>query len=273
MEELSIVVSIIAILVSISSFQWNKAKHNLNQLQENAKKFCDSLQDFIGLGTEHNLISYKYEIENICFIENNEKKDIEYNNLQIEISRRKDNCQKKYVKLMESLDFFEIRNELDNNELVKWLNLTLNNYYQRLNQFYGDLFDISFIVRGAERGLLPLEKIKFVDLYFSNIRNLLDYNAVFSVLKRDISGYLAKLSLADVGLFGNTKSALKKIEKNIMHLIKEFGFDKAINEKDYSKIKKHCLDFGEQYDEFIEEEKTDFLKFLSVVKDIKKRNK
>ena len=63
MEVTTIAISIIALLVSISSFQWNKAKHNLNQLQDNAKKFCDNLQEFIGLGTEHYLTLYKYEIE------------------------------------------------------------------------------------------------------------------------------------------------------------------------------------------------------------------
>ncbi len=273
MEVLSIIVSIIAIFVSISSFQWNKSKHNLNQLQNNAKKFCDSLQDFIELGTEYHLSSYKFEVENIYHITNLEQKNTEYNDLQIQFSKRRDCCQNKYKILMESLDFFEFQNALEKNEFLIWVNKTLNNYYIKLHNFYGDLFEINFIASVAEKGLITEKEKEFLNLFFKNIRDLLDYNIAFSVLKRDISGYFAKLSLSDVGLFGNTKSALKKIEYELLRVVKEYGFDEAINKKDYSKIKKHCLDFGEQYDEFVEEEKAEFLKFLSVVKDIKKHNK
>lgn len=273
MEELSIIASIIAILVSISSFQWNKAKHNLNQLQENAKKFCDSLQDFIEIGTEYHLSSYKFEVENIYHITDWEQKNKEYNNLQIQFLKRRDVCQNKYKILIESLDFFEFQNGAEKNEFLIWLNKTLNDYYNKLHNFDGDLFEINYIARAAEKGLLTEDRKEFLNLFFNNIRDLLDYNTAFSVLKRDIYGYFAKLSLLDVGLFGNTKSALKKIEIDLLRLIKEYGFDEAIYKKDYSKIKKHCLDFGEQYDEFVEEEKTDFFKFLTVVKDDKIQKK
>lgn len=266
MEVITIAISIIALLVSISSFQWNKAKHNLNQLQDNAKKFCDSLEEFVALGTEHQLTLFKFEIENLYIIESKEKKNIAYNNLQVVFSERKDNCQKKHKALIENLCFFDFRGLFNDNELVKWFNLTINDYFLKLNRFYGDLFDINHIVRAAQKGLQTKERKDFIDSFFSNIRDLLDYGVAFNVLKRDISGYFAQLSLADVGLFGNTQKALAKIEKAIMKFIKEFGFEDAIKQKDYTKIKKHCLDFGEGYDEFVEEERSDFFKFINAIK-------
>ncbi|MBQ8426547.1 MAG: hypothetical protein IJX16_02170, partial [Clostridia bacterium] len=122
----------------------------------------------------------------------------------------------------------------------------------------------------AEKGLLTKENQQFVDNFYNNIRDLLDYQAMFSVLKTDISGYFSKLSLVDVGLFGKTKGALIKIENDLMRIIIEFGFENAITKKDYVKIRKQCLDFGEQFDEFVKEEKSDFIKFLSAVKYMKK---
>lgn len=271
MEGLTIAISIIALMVSISSFQWNKAQHNLKQLQDNAKKFCDSLEEFVALGTEHQLTLFKFEIENLYIIENKEKKNLAYNNLQVAFSERKDNCQKKHKALIESLHFFQLQGSLNDNELLKWLNLTLNDYFLKLTRFYGDLYDVNFIVRAAEKGLLAKERNEFINSFFDNMRDLLDYNVAFTVLKRDVAGYFARLSLADVGLFGNTQKALAKIENVLMRGIKEFGYDEAIKEKDYTKIKKHCLDFGEGSDEFVEEEKADFFKFLDAVKHVKAR--
>ena len=63
MEIVTILISISALIISIASYKWNKAKHNLNQLQENGKKLCDSLQDFLDMGTEYYLATYKYELE------------------------------------------------------------------------------------------------------------------------------------------------------------------------------------------------------------------
>ncbi len=266
MDWWSIAISIGALIVSISSFQWNKAQHNLNQLQLNANKFCDCLEEFVALGTEHHLTLFKFEIENLYIIENKEKKNLAYNNLQVLFSERKENCQKKHKALLESLHFFQLQGSLNDNELLKWLNSTLNDYFLKLNRFYGDLCDVNFIVRASEKGLLTKERKDFINSFFDNMRDLLDYCVAFTVLKRDIAGYFAKLSLADVGLFGNTQKALTKIEKVLMRGIKEFGFEEAIKEKDYTKIKKHCLDFGDGYDEFVKEERTDFFKFLNAVK-------
>lgn len=271
MEGLTIAISIIALMVSISSFQWNKAKHNLNQLQLNANKFCDSLQEFVELGTEHNLTLFKFEIENLYIIEDKEKKNLAYNNLQVAFSERRDNCQKKYKQLIENLCFFELHGLFNDNELMKWLNSTLNDYFLKLNRFCGDLYDVNETARAAHKGLLTKERKDFINSFFDNMRDLLDYWGAFTVLKRDIGGYFAKLSLVDVGLFGNTQKALTKIENAIMEFIKESGYDEAIKEKDYTKIKGHCLDFGESSDEFVEEEKADFFKFLDAVKHVKAR--
>ncbi len=269
MDWWSIAISIGALIVSISSFQWNKAQHNLNQLQKNAQKFCDSLQEFVALGTEHHLTSFKFEIENICLIRDKEKKDLEHNNLQMLFSERKDTCQQRHKELIESLHFFQLQGLLNDNELLKWLNSTLNDYFLKLNRFYGDLCDVNFIVRASEKGLLTKERKDFINSFFDNIRDLLDYGVAFTVLKRDIAGYFARLSLADVGLFGNTQKALTKIEKVLMKGIKEYGFEEAMKKKDYTAIRKHCLDFGDGYDKFIEEERTDFFKFLNAVKYVK----
>lgn len=267
MEIIGIIISIIALGLSVTSFQWNKAKHNLNQLQDNAKKFCDNLQEFIGLGTEHYLTLYKYEIENIYHISDKERQNIAYNNLQVEFSKRKDYCSKAYRLLMESFEFLEIKGFFYNNEIVKLLNKTLNDYYMKLNQFYNDLYDINFIVRGAKLGVLTKDRIDKIHAFFDNVRELLDCNAVFSILKRDMAGYFSKLSLVDVGLFGETKKALIKIQKDISKIFTEFGFEDAIN-KDYTKIRRHVPNYGEGFDEFIEEERGDFLTFLNHVKDI-----
>ena len=266
MDWLSIAISSGALLTSIAGFQWNKAQHNLNQLQLNANKFCDSLEEFVALGTEHQLTLFKFEIENLYIIENKEKKNLAYNNLQVAFSERKDNCQRKHKALMESLHFFQLQGALNNNELIKWLNSTLNDYFLKLNRFCGDLYDVNETVRAAHKGLLTKERKDFINSFFDNMRDLLDYCVAFTVLKRDIAGYFARLSLADVGLFGNTQKALAKIEKVLMKGIKEYGFEEAIKGKDYTKIKQHCLDFGDGYDEFVKEERSDFFKFLNAVK-------
>ena len=265
-----IVISVIALIVSISSFQWNKAKHNLEQLQNNAKLFCDNLQDFVKLGTVHHLTSFKFEIENLYFISDKEKHNIEYNNLQFEFSKRKDNCLERYKAMMGCLDFFEVQGLFEKNDFVKWLNTTLNDYFNKLNQFYGDLLDISVVVKAAEKDLLIKKQINFVNRFYDNIRDLFDYNYAFSVFKRDVSGYFGKLSLSDVGLFGKTKSALKLIENSLIKILVDYGFYDAINKKDYTKIRKHCPDFGYEFDETIAEERADFTKFLSSVKNMRK---
>lgn len=269
MQEFTIIISIIALIVSISSFQWNKAQHNLNQLQETAKKFCDNLQAFIELGSNHCLTSHKYKIENLYLTKDKEKRDVSFNNLQLEFSKRQDNCQQKYKILMESIAFFQIQGVFEDNELLKFLNKTINDYYLKLYQFYGDLFDINAIVKVGYKDLITKENLEFVNSFFVNIRDLLDYNAAFSLFKKEVSGYFSRLSLADVGLFGNTKQALKGIERDIMKTIKEFGLEEAINEKEYEKIRKFCPDFSIISNDFVEEEKSDFLKFLYVVKDMK----
>ena len=105
MEIASIIISVVALFVSVASFQWNKAKHNLNQLQYNAEKLCNNLEKFIAFSTEHNLTSFKFQIENIYLITNKEKQGIEYNNLQERFSQRKDACRLQYQSLMESLYF------------------------------------------------------------------------------------------------------------------------------------------------------------------------
>lgn len=267
-----IVVSVIALIVSILSFQWNKAKYNLDQLQNKVKNFCDNLQRFNELGTVSCLTSYKFEIENLYYINDIEKHNIAYNSLQLEFSKRKEDCLERYKGLMETLDFFEIQGLFENNDFVKWLNKTLNDYHQKLNQFYGDLLDINLIVKAAEKDLLTEERKKFVNLFFDNIRDLLDYNYAFCVFKRDVSGYFGKLSLSDVGLFGKTKSALKLIENKLINILVDYGFDDAINKKEYSKIRKHCPDFGYKFDEMIAEERADFMKFLNIVKNQRKNS-
>ena len=266
MDWLSIAISSIALLVSISSFQWNKAQHNLNQLQNNAKKFCDNMQEFIELGTEHCLSSFKFEMENICHIVDKERQSVAYNDLQLEFSKRKNICQENHKKVMESIEFLWIQGQVYNNALMKWLNKTLNEYYLKLSRFYGDLSDINFIVCASKKGLLTKERKEFVNAFFDNIRDLLDYNIVFIVLKKEIAGYFGRLSLVDVGLFGKTKSALIKIENDIMRFIEDFGLEEAISKKDYTKIRKCCLNCGEKFDSFVKEEQANFLQFLRAEK-------
>lgn len=263
MDIATIVISIVALIVSICTYQWNKAKHNLNRLQENAAKFCDCLQDFIELGSEHNLTMFKFEIENVYHITDSAQNYIAGNELQLEFSRRKNNCKIKYRKLMESLDFFAVAAE-QKNELIDWFNATGTEFFHKLDQYYEGLFRLSIIARRAIVGNIKpnSEEINFIDAFYDNIGDLLHYCYAFCLLKRNIAGYFGKISLAKVGLFGRSKKAMVYIENEILGTIQEIGFDEAVKHNDYAKIKKFCNDYGEQFAEFVAEERKDFEQIL-----------
>ena len=265
MEYWSIAISIVSFLVAFASFKWNKAQHNLNQLQLNGKKFCETLQEFIGFGTEHCLSAYKYDIENIYHLSTSEKQNLAFNNLQKEFSSTKDLVQKRYRNLIESISFWDVGGEYQNSNLSRWLSKIINDYYLKLNEFYGNLSDINQMVLLASEGQMSKQNGLFVNAFFDNILSLLEYNQMLIVFKAHVAGYLGKLSLSEVGLFGNTQKALIKIEKEIAKLIEELGFDDVIYKREYSKIRRCCTDFGIEFESFVKAEKDDFVQFLNSV--------
>ena len=68
---IGIAVSIIALIVSIVSHKTNRAINNQIQLQNTYLEFCEKLQKLIDFGAEHNLIFFKYDIENYVYLDKN----------------------------------------------------------------------------------------------------------------------------------------------------------------------------------------------------------
>ena len=79
-------------------------------------------------------------------------------------------------------------------------------------------------------------------------------------------GRFKMLSVREINAFNDNEALISNIKKEIYSFITVAGIDDAITGKNYSKINNLCPDFGKQYDEFINEEKNDYIIFLSIIR-------
>ena len=70
------------------------------------------------------------------------------------------------------------------------------------------------------------------------------------------------LSVRQINIFNDNERLISNIKKDMFEFVTEYGIEDAINGTDFSKIKKICPDFGDQFARFINEEKMDFIGFL-----------
>lgn len=267
----SIILSLIAVIVSIISYSANKAVTNQHQVQNNYSAFCSKLQDLIVLGQENNIMSFKYDIENvICFYQNNDEEAVQNNLLEKSFGIQKATCKRIYFELIENLDFFRSTNlfsdALKQNQFDNWISKTINTYFKDLDCYYGDLSDINTMARMAKKGLQSIDEDEKIDSFYNNIREIIKYSQILQIVKRQMVGTFGSISVKKIHLFKNNYDLIQDLKKALFSWIVEKGIDEAINKDDYGKIKMICLDFGEQYDSFITEEKKDHKEFLNQIR-------
>ena len=81
-----------------------------------------------------------------------------------------------------------------------------------------------------------------------------------------MAGHFKKLSVRDINIFNDNEELISNIKNGMYSYIIEFGIDDAIKGTDFSKIKQIALDFGDDFDRFVNEEKSDYLTFLNLVR-------
>ena len=81
-----------------------------------------------------------------------------------------------------------------------------------------------------------------------------------------MAGRFKRLSVREINAFNNNEALILNIKKEMYSFIMDFGIDDAIKGTEFSKIRQICLDFGEHYDEFVNEEKKDYITFLSIIR-------
>ena len=80
---IGVVVSIVALAVSIISHQTTKAINNQVQLQNNYLELCQRLQTLINYGSENNLTAFQFDVEKFTLYDQDSIDcGLEYNNLQ-----------------------------------------------------------------------------------------------------------------------------------------------------------------------------------------------
>ena len=267
----SLVISGIALLVSIFTFFTNQAKHNLQQLQTRYQIFCDKFKELILFGNYKQLTDFKYDLENIVvYVEKETQGSIEYNNLQKTVGKSIESCKMAYIDLVENLDFFDTKRNLtikDHKEpFVSWFNDTINQYYAKLNEHYATLYEINFITRAAQYGIIKPNAFATIKHFYQNIKDIVNMSEVLLFLKREMSGVFGKLSVTDVDFFRNNTVAIKHIEKYIHKFIYEYGIDDVINKGNYEKISVVYKNFnGETFSEHLAEEEKDFCTFIKML--------
>ena len=265
---ISIVVSIVAAIVSVLSYVTNKAINNQIQLQNNYFDLCKKMQTLINLGNENNLTDFKYYIENYTYYDKDSKEaGWEFNNIQKRFDEQKMQLKYAYVELIEDFDFLHTETLLPQvskaNLFDKWLNENVNEYYLKLEQYYIDLHEIFVLVRRSQHGISDPNEKQILDNFFDNIIEIVRTSQALQVLKRRMAGRFKMLSVRQINTFKDNEALISKIKEELYLFITLFGIDDAIKGKDFSKINKLAPGFGEQYDEFIDEEKKDYINFLS----------
>lgn len=273
----SIIISVIALLVSLASYFLNVAKHNLQQLQTRYQIFCDKFQALLNFGSQQQLTGFKYDLENVVILDPHDSQcSIAYNNLQKTTTENKDACKLAYAELSESFDFLETKNSLNikrvENDFVKWFNETINLYYSKLSHFYVTLFEINFITKIAQSGELLPDAIDTIRDLYKTVRDITDIREVLLLLKREMTGVFGQLSVRDIGFFSDNIKAIKKIEKYINIYIDKFGLKNVIENKDYSKISVVYKGFDESCLSYLVEEEEDFILFIQTLKEMSQKN-
>ena len=268
---ISIIASVIAVIVSIVSHKTNKAINNQIQLQNNYFELCRKMQNLINFGDENNLTDFKYDIENYTYYDKDSvESSREFNILQKRFDEQKKQLKHAYVEMMETFDFLHIETFIPQlskaNLFDKWLNDNINIYFLKLNQYYDDLHDIFVLVRSAQMGMSNPNEKQIVDDFFNNIIDIIRISQALQLLKRRMVGRFKMLSVREINAFNDNEVLISNIKKEIYSFITVSGIDDAITGKNYSKINNLCPDFGKQYDEFINEEKNDYIIFLSIIR-------
>lgn len=260
---LSIVISGIALLLSIITFFTNKAKHNLQQLQSRYQVFCDNFKSLVMFGNYQQLINFKYDLENIIIYSLDDMQcGIEFNKLQKNVSANLESSKIAYLDFNSTLDFFEIKSVFKSqsaNKFLEWINNTINIYYAKLNTYYGDLYEINYIGKKARDGVLEPKDFETIKQFYSNIKEIVNMNEVLLLLNRETNGAFGKLSVRGLSLFYSNSKAIRKITNFINSFIKEYGLDDAIYKKDYKKVSVVYKDFcDEAYLKYLTEEENEF---------------
>ena len=268
---IGLVISAIALLVSIATYKANKAVTNQVQLQNVYLAFCEKMQILLDLGRENTLMAFKYDFENYTFRDpaSLESKR-EYNELKKKIDLQRENCKKIYSKLMEEMDIFLVYTPLSlfskADQFGKWLNDILNQYFLKLITYYDGLIDFSEVMYYAQHGEMAKNENEVVENFYKNISEILRTNQALQIVKREMAGKFKALSVRDVGFFKDNVSCILSIKKQLYSFVEEFEIDKAINGEDCSKIQTKCLDFGEGIFEFVKQEKQGSMAFLALLR-------
>lgn len=268
---IGILISAIALLVSIATYRANKAVTNQVQLQNVYLAFCEKLQILLDLGRENTLVAFKYDFENYTFrdLASMESKR-EYNELKKKIDLQRESCKKIYSELIEEMDIFLVYTPLSlfskANQFGKWLNNTLNQYFLKLISYYDGLLDFSDVMYYAQHGETATNEKEVVENFYKNILEILQINQALQTVKREMVGKFKALSVRDVGFFKDNVSCILSIKKQLYSFVEEFEIDKAINGEDCSKIQAKYLDFGKGNCEFVKQAKQESIMFLALLR-------
>ncbi len=267
----SIIVSIIAVIVSVVSYKTNKAVNNQIQLQNNYFDLCQKLQKLINFGTEDNLTSFKFDIENYtCYDKSSIDSCREFNNLKKRFYEQKMQVKSAYMEMKENFDFLYTQTRLlcfsNENQFDVWLNDNIDIYFSKLDKYYDDLDRIFKLTRGAQLGLQSSDENQIVDAFYDNIIDIIRISQALQLLKRNMAGRFKRLSVREINAFNDNEILISNIKKEMYSYVIQFGIDDAIKNTDFSKIKQVCSDFGVHYDEFINEEKNDYHNFLRIIR-------
>ena len=268
---ISIVVSIIALIVSVVSHKTNKAINNQIQLQNNYFELCQKLQNLINFGAEDNLTSFKFDIENYtCYDKSSIESCKEFNNLQKRFYEQKMQVKFAYMELKENFDFLYTQTLLpqlsNKNKFDIWLNNNIDKYFLKLNRYFDDLYKISVLTKAAQEGMNNSNEEQIVNQFYDNVIDIIKTSQALQLLKRNMAGHFKKISVRDINIFNDNEELISNIKNGMYSYIIEFGIDDAIKGTDFSKIKQIALDFGDDFDRFVNEEKSDYLTFLNLVR-------
>ena len=159
------------------------------------------------------------------------------------------------------------------NQFDVWLSDNVTEYFKKLDKYYDDLDQIFLLAKSAQMGLSNPNEKYIVNAFYDNVIEIIKTSQALQQLKSKMSGRFKALSVREINLFNDNKKIISNIKKELFSFVLDFGIEDAIKSTDYSKIKQICLDFGDHYDNFINENKNDFLAFLSMLRSNANKNK